>query len=98
MNIRRGLGAELGRVAMSDTVPALFVKNGCPYCRAAREFLDARRVAYEPVEVRGQPENMQELERISGQMRTPTLRIGGDVLADFDVEQLEPFLKKHQLL
>lgn len=83
---------------MSNERPTLFVKKGCPYCRAAVEFLDAKRIAYEPVEVRGDPEKMQELERISGQTRTPTLRIADDVLADFGVEQLEPFLKKHQLL
>ncbi len=75
--------------------PTLYVKTGCPYCRAAMEALDARSVQYKEVDVRGDHALMQELQKISGQTKTPTIVWDGDVLADFGVEQLEPFLKKH---
>jgi glutaredoxin len=76
--------------------PVLYVKTGCPYCRAATEYLDERGVAYETVDVRGSDKGMRKLQEISGQMKTPTLQWNGDVLADFGVDQLEEFLKERQ--
>ena len=80
------------------TKPRLYVKTGCPYCRAAIEWLDQHQIAYEKLDVVGQRELMQQLQELSGQTKTPTLDWDGDVLADFDVEQLEPFLRKHGAL
>ncbi len=76
--------------------PTLFVKKGCPYCHAATAALDERGVAYKEWEVRGDPAGMKELARISGQQKTPTLLWDGDVLANFGVEELDPFLARHQ--
>ena len=39
-----------------------------------------------------------ELKRISGQIYTPTLVIGNLVLADFGPDELEDFLKRHNIL
>jgi len=41
---------------------------------------------------------MGELKRISGQTFAPTLVIGDLVLPDFGPDQLEDFLKKHNIL
>lgn len=71
----------------------LYVKTGCPYCRAAVEDLDRRGVSYEKVDVRGNDQGMKKLQEISGQTKTPTLDWEGEVLSDFGVEQLEEFLK-----
>lgn len=84
--------------SMSTPKPTLYVKTGCPYCQAAMEYLDGEGIEYERIDVRAQPEKMAELEEVSGQSRTPTLVIGGDVLPDFGVEQAGPFLKQHGLL
>lgn len=75
--------------------PILYVKNGCPYCRAATEFLDERGIAYEAVDVRGSDQKMKKLQELSGQTKTPTLDWNGEVLADFGTEELEEFLKTH---
>lgn len=61
------------------------------------EALDAKKVAYSQLEVRYDPSAREELQKISGQTRTPTAVFGGDVLADFDVAALDPFLQKHKL-
>lgn len=74
--------------------PTLYVKMGCPYCKAAMDYLDGNNIAYERVEVRGSEEGMKKLQDISGQTKTPTLDWDGDVLADFGVEELEDFLAK----
>lgn len=76
------------------TKPIMYVKDGCPYCRAAKEFLDANKIAYDAVEVRGDAAAMKKLEEISGQTKTPTLQWDGEVLADFGVEELEAFIAK----
>jgi protein-disulfide isomerase len=39
-----------------------------------------------------------ELKRISGQTYTPTLVIGNLVLPDFGSDELEDFLKQHNIL
>jgi glutaredoxin len=75
--------------------PTLYVKSGCPYCKAAKDYLDGIKIAYQEVEVRGSESGMKKLQELSGQTKTPTLDWNGDVLADFGVEELEEFLKTH---
>ena len=75
--------------------PILYVKAGCPYCKAAKDYLDGNKIAYEEVDVRGSDSKMKKLQELSGQTKTPTLDWNGDVLADFGVEELEEFLKTH---
>lgn len=75
--------------------PTLYVKTGCPYCKAAKDFLDGNQINYREVDVRKDEAAMKKLEEISGQTKTPTLEHDGEVLADFGVEELEAFLKKH---
>ena len=74
--------------------PTLYIKQGCPYCAAAMEYLDQHQIGYETVEVRRRPDAMKKLQEISGQQKTPTLEWNGEVLADFGVEQLEQFLRR----
>jgi glutaredoxin 3 len=76
--------------------PILYVKRGCPYCQAATNYLDQQQIAYQPVEVRGNPAQMQKLQEISGQSKTPTLVWNGDVLANFGTEELDAFVSAHR--
>ncbi|CAN5139286.1 hypothetical protein BH20VER2_BH20VER2_01620 [soil metagenome] len=73
--------------------PILYVKSGCPYCKAAKEHLDGRDISYEEVDVRGNDGAMKKLQELSGQTKTPTLDWDGDVLADFGTDELKEFLK-----
>jgi len=75
--------------------PILYVKSGCPYCKAAMEYLDERKIGYERVDVRGSDSKMKKLEDLSGQTKTPTLDWDGDVLPHFGTDELEQFLKTH---
>lgn len=76
--------------------PILYVKRGCPYCEDATEYLDENGIAYESVEVRSDPEQMQKLKDLSGQSKTPTMVWDGDVLANFGVEELSGFVDAHR--
>ena len=79
---------------MTQTVPLLYIKPGCPWCEEAMEYLDSREIAYKKIIVSGNPDAMQELVDLSGQSKTPTMDWNGEVLADFGVDELVPFLKK----
>ncbi|MFQ3671630.1 MAG: glutaredoxin family protein [Verrucomicrobiia bacterium] len=77
---------------MSESLPKLYVKTGCPWCAEVMEFLDGRGIKYERVVVTGNPEAMDTMVRLSGQSKAPTLDWHGEVLADFGAQELEPFL------
>jgi glutaredoxin 3 len=77
----------------------LYVKNWCPWCVEAVEWLDVRGYHYRKIDVLADAEAFEHMKRISGQRRTPTLETeDGKVLADFDVIQLEKFLAEHNIL
>ncbi len=78
---------------MSDSLPRLFVKTGCPWCHEVMEYLDAGNMGYEKITVTGDAAAMQEMVELSGQSKAPVLDWHGKVLADFGVEELVPFLE-----
>lgn len=85
--------AAMVAVIMSSRVtPVLYVKIGCPWCDEVEEYLDARGLPYRKVVVSGNPQAMREMVNLSGQSKAPTMDWDGDVLADFGVDELIPFL------
>lgn len=80
---------------MPNERPLLYIKNGCPWCIAAEEFLKEHGVTYDVVDVRSDATAFRTMQEISGQTKAPTMVIDGDVLADFGVEDLEPYLSRH---
>lgn len=73
--------------------PKLYVKTGCPWCEEAEEYLQEKKIAYDRIEVRTNPAAMEEMIALSGQTKTPTMDWDGEVLADFGVDELIPFLQ-----
>ena len=76
----------------------LYVKAGCPWCRLAEDYLDRHGYKYERVDVRRHPVGRNELRDISGRIYAPTLVVGDLVLSDFGPDELEDFLKEHNIL
>lgn len=76
----------------------LYVKAGCPWCRVAEEYLNKHGYKYERKDVWKDPAAFAELKRFSGQTYAPTLVIGDLVLRDFGTDELEDFLKRHNIL
>ncbi len=79
-------------------LPILYLKPGCPWCEDVVDFLAERNIAIRKVIVTGNPEAMREMIDLSGQTKAPTMDWYGEVLADFGVEELVPFLKKRGAL
>ena len=80
---------------MSQVTPILYVKTGCPWCDEVLEYMDRKKLPYSKVTVSGNREAMAEMVELSGQSKAPTMDWDGEVLADFGVDELIPFLKEH---
>jgi glutaredoxin 3 len=76
----------------------LYVKAGCPWCHVAWNYLDKRGYKYTKIDARRDSAAFQELKRISGQTCAPTLVAGDLFLPDFGPDELEEFLKEHNIL
>jgi glutaredoxin 3 len=83
---------------MSSTQLILYVKPSCPWCHIAENYLNKHGYIYERIDVRRDRAAFDDLKRISNQTSTPTLVIGSLVLPDFGPDELEEFLKEHNIL
>ena len=75
-------------------LPILYIKPGCPWCVDVVEFLNRKSIKVATVVVSGNREAMREMIDLSGQSKAPTMDWHGEVLADFGVDELIPFLRK----
>lgn len=76
----------------------MYTKTGCPWCRDALAFLRDNNIVFEEREVLGNAGFFEELKQKSGQSKTPTLDIDGDILADSDAGQIKEYLVKKGIL
>lgn len=72
----------------------LFVKPYCGWCQDAEEWLDARGITYETLDVISNAKAKKEMFELSGQTLAPVIEVDGEILADFDTGQLEVFWKR----
>ena len=75
--------------------PILYVKQGCPWCIDALAYFKQKNVELEIIDVRSDPTRLKELEQISGQTMTPTLKHGDFLVKDFDLDELEQALAQN---
>jgi glutaredoxin len=80
------------------SLPVLYIKPGCPWCEETVDFLRKKRIDVKIMVVSGNPAAMKEMIDLSGQSKVPTLDWHGEVLADFGVEELVPFLTERGML
>ena len=72
----------------------LFVKPYCGWCDEAIDWLNARGVEYEVLDVISDEAARKEMFQLSGQTLAPTIDVDGEILADFDTDQLERFWRE----
>ena len=78
---------------MSKPRPFLYIKSGCPWCAEAEDYLHQHGIAYGKADVRADQAAFDEMKRLSGQTKAPTMRWGDEILADFGTEELNAFLR-----
>jgi glutaredoxin 3 len=83
---------------MSSARPFLYVKDGCPWCDEAEDYLRDHGIAYGKADVYADPAAFEEMRKLSGQTKAPTMRWGNEILADFGAEELDAFLRERQLV
>lgn len=62
----------------------IYTKNGCPYCAAARQFLEEQGNPFQEINVSQQPEKKEELIKVSGGSRVPVIVDGSQVTVGFN--------------
>lgn len=72
----------------------LFIKPYCGWCHQAEEWLDDRQIKYETLDVIADGAARKEMFQLSGQTLAPVIDVDGEILADFDTDQLAAFWKK----
>ena len=75
----------------------LYIKGGCPWCDMAEEWLQSKGFKYEVIDVLEDRDAFEEMIRLSGQRRAPTMEVAGEVLADFGPDDLAQFVREHSL-
>jgi glutaredoxin len=74
----------------------LFIKPWCGWCQQAVEWLDARGIQYETLDVIADPAADREMRKLSGQGLAPVIDVDGKILADFGADQLAKFWKQFE--
>ena len=63
----------------------------------AKEYLTERGYQFTEIDVGRDRDAYEEMRELSNQTYVPTLVAGDEVLANFDTDQLEVFLRKHRI-
>jgi glutaredoxin len=72
----------------------LFVKPGCPWCHEATDWLDARGIQYDTLNVFFDADARREMRELTGQGKAPSIDVDGHILADFGADELEEWWKR----
>ena len=75
----------------------VYLKPGCPWCIDVEAYLKEHGYEYEGIDVTADRAAFDRMREIFGQTSAPSMTVGDLKLADFGVEELVPFLKKHNL-
>jgi glutaredoxin len=75
----------------------LYSREWCSWCIDAKEYLSERGYSFIEIDVGEDRQAYEEMKELSEQTYVPTFVAGDKVLANFDTDQLEKFLREHQI-
>ena len=70
----------------------VYSTSTCPWCHKAKEFLKAKGIKFEDINVGTDQKAANEMVEKSGQMGVPVIDIDGKIIVGFDKEELEKAL------
>ena len=71
----------------------IYTTPTCPWCQATKEYLRAREIDFEEVDVSADPAAAQEMIEKSGQMGTPVVDIDGEIVVGFNKPEIDQLLE-----
>ena len=75
----------------------LYSREWCSWCIDAKEYLSERGYNFTEIDVGQDRDAYEEMKELSDQTYVPTFVAGDKVLANFDTDQLERFLREHEI-
>jgi glutaredoxin 3 len=81
---------------MKPSKVRLFIKPYCGWCHDAQDWLRERGIEFEELDVTSDPAARKEMFQLTEQTKAPCIEVDGEILADFDTDQLEKFWKKFE--
>ena len=72
----------------------VYKKSGCPWAAAVEAFLKELEVPFEVKDVVRHPEFLREVETKTGQSKSPTVELDGEILTDASVEDVAEALEE----
>jgi glutaredoxin-like YruB-family protein len=75
----------------------IFTTPTCGWCKRAMAYFRANNVKFKQVDVSRDPVAARDMQRMSGQMGVPVIKIGNQVIVGFDQQKIERLLglKRH---
>jgi len=68
----------------------IYTADYCPYCKAAKEFLKAKSVAYQEIDITHDEEKRRDIASRSGQKTVPQIFINGKSIGGYsDLKALD---------
>ena len=61
----------------------IYTTNSCPYCKAAKNLLDSKKVSYKEINVEGDDEKRKWLIQVTGQRTVPQIFINDKSVGGF---------------
>ena len=75
----------------------LYSREWCSWCIDAKEYLSERGYNFIEIDVGEDRQAYEVMKELSDQTYVPTVVVGDKVLANFDTDQLEKFLREHHI-
>lgn len=73
----------------------IYTTSTCVYCKGAKEYFKEKGIQYEEVNLSENPDRVQELIQVSGQMGVPVILIDGKVIVGFNRGAIDEALDKN---
>jgi glutaredoxin-like YruB-family protein len=70
----------------------IYTTPTCSWCQAVKEYLRAREIDFEEIDVAADQAPAEEMMEKSGQMGTPVLEIDGEIVIGFNRPEIDQLL------
>ena len=70
----------------------IFTTPTCSWCKRAMKYFRAHHIKFKQVDVSRDPVAARDMQKMSGQMGVPVIKIGKDVIVGFDKPRIDKLL------